>query len=239
MPKNSVSRRLARVEREIAADKPEVKTLDVQLNPLTAAGEQVIYAQGIWNGVAYSTYDLTRGFLQGLENQSGNIDGNYCKLTSMDMRILLENNTGLHPTSQVRLMIVRSPAAQTLAPADVQGQVLEYGNYLTHGPLVNVSPLKRNSTINGGYDVMYDRVHTLNLSTDNPNKSTKYIHFRKKWKKGLELRFSGGGLATALTLEQNRIVLFAMDASNPGVGAVPPAAGVSISFINRLRYSDE
>lgn len=253
MGKNSVSRRLARVEREIAMDKPEVKTLDVLLNPL-APSQQLITTEGIYNGTTYANYDLTRGFVQGLQNDAGNLDGNYCKLTSLDMRILLDNSvrgvnppTGPSVNAQVRLMIVRLPAAETLTPADIQTQVLAYGDPATYGALSNVSPLKRNSTINGGYDVLYDRVHVLtapqDISTPNPGtgsvvKATKYIHFRKKWKKGLTLRFSGGGTTIPLTLEQNRLYLFAMDMTNLS-GVTPPISGCKLSFVSRIRYSDE
>ena len=235
---SSVSKRLARVERELKQDKPEVKTLDVLLNPLTSTGSQAIYSTGINVGTpavpVFGNYDLTRGFIQGLQNTGGNIDGNYCKLTSMDLRIYLKNSRTAAKAAAIRLMVVRVPAAEQLTPADIQTQVLEYGAPSTYGELSNVSPLKRNSTINGGYDVMYDRVHTLSLDTENPVRSTKYIHFRKKWTKGMTLRFSG--VAGALSLEQNRIYLFAMDALNPFSG---PDTGVLLSFINRVRYSDE
>lgn len=248
---SSVAKRLKRVERELEKDKPEVKTLDVLINPLTATGYQSVVAGGIWNGTAAVNYDLTSRFVQGLLNEGGNIDGNYCKLTSIDCRILLDAGvpavvgTTAPPTRQIRLMIVRVPNADTLTPSMIQTQVLEYGAPLTHGKLANVSPLKRNSTINGGYDVMYDRVHLLTSSravvpgaimpTD---KTSKYVHFRKKWKNGLTLRFSGS--AALLTLEQNRIYLFAMEASNPSF--VAPAAGygaATISMVSRIRYSDE
>ena len=236
-PSKAFSKRLAKVERELKADKPEVKTLDHMLNPLTAAGTQFITSAGIYNGVASVNYDLTRGFIQGLQNDDGNIDGNYCKLTSMDLRVQLNcaaTNAGV-PTSRVRLMLVRTPNAETLTPVQIQSQVLEYGDPATYGQLTLVSPLKRNTTINGGYDVMYDRVHTLSSGTANPVNSNKYIHFRKKWKKGLTLRFSG--VAGALALEQNRIYLFAFD---PDASPVAPVTdGTSISFINRIRFSDE
>jgi len=244
MPKRSktFSKRLAKVERELKQDKPEVKTLDHLLNPLAATGTQVIGNAGIYNGTTQVNYDLTRGFIQGLENTGGNIDGNYCKLTSMDLRIYLDNSEvpAARPVSKVRLMLVRTPNAEALTPVQIQEQVLEYGVPATYGQLSLVSPLKRNSTINGGYDVMYDRVHTLTAGTgavagvSNPLGSTKYIHFRKKWKTGMTLRFSG--VAGALALEQNRIYLFAFDPDNPGLG---PTTGCTISFINRLRYSDE
>lgn len=258
MPKRShgkaFSKRLAKVERELKADKPEVKTLDHLLSPLTATGVQIITTSGIYNGVTGVNYDLTRGFLQGLENTGGNIDGNYCKLTSMDLRIYLNNSISpaQAAVARIRLMLVRVPSASTLTPAEIQTQVLEYGDPATYGELCLVSPLKRNTTINGGYDVMYDRVHSLTNATGtvptpdvpagattpsgvfgNPVKSTKYIHFRKKWSKGLTLRFSG--VAGALALEQNRIYLFAMDSNNVS----PPVGGCAISFVNRLRYSDE
>ncbi len=240
---SSVSKRLAKVEREMEKDKPEVKTLDVLINPLTATGVQTINNGGIYNGVANVTYDLTARFVQGLLNTGGNIDGNYCKLTSIDLRVLLTNPVNMNtppPVRQIRLMIIRLPAAEATSPADVQQQVLEYGDPTTYGQLANVSPLKRNSTINGGYDVMYDRVHTLNRpdANFNPNKSTKYIHFRKKWKKGLTLRFSGTG--AALALEQNRIVLFAMEALHPTAAPAPATYGdATISLVSRVRYSDE
>ena len=242
MPKRSktFSKRLAKVERELKQDKPEVKTLDHLLNPLSATGTQVIGNAGIYNGTTQVNYDLTRGFIQGLENTGGNIDGNYCKLISMDLRIYLDNSEvpASRPVAKVRLMLVRTPNAEALTPVQIQEQVLEYGVPATYGQLSLVSPLKRNSTINGGYDVMYDRVHTLTAGSgagsNNPLGSTKKIHFRKKWKSGMTLRFSG--VAGALALEQNRIYLFAFDPDNPGLG---PTTGCTISFINRLRYSDE
>ena len=237
MGKKGFSKRLAKVESQLQQDKPEVKTLDVLLSPLAASGIQSIQAEGIYNGTTSINYDLTRGFVQGLLNTGGNIDGNYCKLTSMDLRILLQNRTSATTgvkVRKIRLMIVRVPNASVLTPVDIQQQVLEYGTPATYGQLVNVSPLKRNSTINGGYDVMMDKIISLNDQAINPNKSDAYIHFRKKWTKGLTLRFSGA--AGALTLEQNRIYLFAMDAQNPIAAG---AGGAGISFVNRLRYSDE
>lgn len=241
---SSVSKRLAKVEREMEKDKPEVKTLDVLINPLTATGVQSITNGGIYNGVANINYDLTSRFIQGLLNTGGNIDGNYCKLTSLDLRVLLTyptNGVATYPAvRQIRFMIVRLPAGEQLTPADIQAQVLEYGDPVTYGQLANVSSLKRNTTINGGYDVMYDRVHTLNNPATgfNPNKSTKFIHFRKKWKKGLTLRFSGSG--AALALEQNRILLFAVEALHLGAVPVPATYGeATISLVSRIRYSDE
>lgn len=238
----SVSRRLSKLERANEMDKPEVKTLDVILNPLTATGLQYIFAEGISDATASTpvprNYDLTRGFIQGLQNTGGNIDGNYCKLTSIDLKVLIQNTSlgAVVPVRKVRFMIVRVPAGTTLNPDDIQTQVLEYGTPTTYGQLVNCSPLKRNSDINGGYDVMLDKLITLNDVAINPNKSTSYIHYRKKWTKGLTLRFSGSG--AGLSLEQNRIYLFAMDAENPfGAGLTPQ--GATISFISRIRYSDE
>lgn len=244
----SLERRIKKVESEMKKDKPEVKTIDILLNPLTATGIQSISSWGIWNGLAYTNYDLTRGFVQGLENSGGNIDGNYCKLTSMDLRVLFQ-----FPASQatpayrkIRFIIVRTPDGSLLTPTEVKEQVLEYGEPFTHGELTMVSPLKRNTTINGGYDVMYDHVHILTnpgvsgaaSNTNNPEKSTKYIHFHKKWKKGLTLRFSG--VANNLLLEQNRIQLFAMGSNYQGVvTSAPVATSVNISFISRIRYSDE
>ncbi len=253
---SSVAKRLKRVERELEKDKPEVKTLDVLINPLTATGIQSVVNGGIWNGTTSVNYDLTSRFVQGLLNEGVNIDGNYCKLTSIDCRVLLDcgevsivGNTP-PPTRLVRLMIVRVPNADTLTPATIQSQVLEYGTPATYGQLANVSPLKRNSTINGGYDVMYDRVYLLTTATrasstsaaptsfSPSGKTQKYVHFRKKWKNGLTLRFSGSG--AGLVLEQNRIYLFAMDAANPAP-ALPDAAhgAASISMVSRIRYSDE
>ena len=253
---SSVAKRLKRVERELEKDKPEVKTLDVLINPLTALGYQVITAGGIWNGTTAVNYDLTSRFVQGLLNEGGNIDGNYCKLTSMDCRILLDagdsNTAGTAPppVRQIRLMIVRVPNADTLTPQMIQTQVLEYGAPTTYGKLANVSPLKRNSTINGGYDVMYDRVHLLTTSStaasvaaapwilQPSSKTQKYVHFRKKWKRGLTLRFSGSG--AGLVLEQNRIYLFAMEANNPSVVAPAITWGAAeLSMVSRIRYSDE
>ncbi len=248
---SSVAKRLKRVERELEKDKPEVKTLDVLINPLTATGYQAVTNGGIWNGTTSVNYDLTSRFVQGLLNEGGNIDGNYCKLTSIDCRILLDAGSSTFtgasppPTRRIRMMIVRVPNADTLTPADVQSQVLEYGTPATYGELASVSPLKRNSTINGGYDVMYDRVHLLTSANGSAataiqptSKTQKYVHFRKKWKNGLTLRFSGSG--AGLVLEQNRLYLFAFAPSNPQAGA--PAANwgaATISMVSRIRYSDE
>ena len=123
-------------------------------------------------------------------------------------------------------MIVRVPNASILTPVDIQQQVLEYGTPTTYGQLVNVSPLKRNSTINGGYDVMMDKIVRLTNNVINPNKSSAYIHFKKKWNKGMTLRFSG--VAGTLTLEQNRIYLFAMDALTALAVELPTCRFVSI-----------
>ena len=114
-PSKAFSKRLAKVERELKADKPEVKTLDALINPLTS-NPQYIGQDGIYNGVASVNYDLTRGFVQGLQNDDGNIDGNYCKLTSMDLRMYLRNANSTDPVSRVRLMIVRTPNAEALTP---------------------------------------------------------------------------------------------------------------------------
>ena len=244
----SLERRLNKVEAEMKKDKPEVKTIDILLNPLTATGVQSISSWGIWNGVGYGNYDLTRGFIQGLQNTGGNIDGNYCKLTSMDLRVLFQYpaDTAGPAYRKIRFIIVRTPDGTLLTPEGVKNQVLEYGEPQTYGDLTTVSPLKRNTTINGGYDVMYDRVHILTCpgvsgaasNTNNPEKSTKYIHFHKKWKKGLTLRFSG--VANNLLLEQNRIHLFAMGSDYQGiVTSAPVASSINISFISRIRYSDE
>ena len=244
----SLEKRIKKVESELKKDKPEVKTIDILLNPLTATGVQSISSWGIWNGMGYSNYDLTRGFVQGLQNTGGNIDGNYCKLTSMDLRVLFQFPSGVSPVPyrKIRFIIVRTPDGTLLTPAGVKDQVLEYGEPQTHGSLTMVSPLKRNTTINGGYDVMYDRVHILTspgvdgaaTNALNPEKSTKYIHFHKKWKKGLTLRFSG--VANNLILEQNRIHLFAMGSQYQGVvTSASVATSVNISFISRIRYSDE
>lgn len=239
MGKSAINKRLAKVEAELKKDKPEVKTIDVLLSPLTVSGTQLIWASGIDNGTDKVNYDLTDGFIQGLLNTGGNIEGNYCKLTSMDLRIQLQNVANATGTTQpsravrkVRLIIFRLPNASVITPAIVQTEILEYGAPGVYGQLCNVSPLKRNSTINGGYDIMLDKTIMLNDQTLNPNKSTKYIHYKKTWKKGLQLRFSGSG--AGLNLEQNRIYLFAMDSDNR-MGQ----PGVHISFINRIRYSDE
>lgn len=232
---SSNSKRIAKIEKEMKKDEPEVKTLDVLLDPI-GTGSQFITSLGITNGTALVNYDLTNGFVQGLLNTGGNIDGNYCKLTSLDMRILLNFGSGYAPNNaRVRLMIIRIPAGTALTPVDVQRQVLEYGTVATYGKLSLVSPWKRNTSINGGYDVMYDKTHFLTNPNQDyaPQKAQVLIHFKKKWATGLTLRFSG----PPLTLEQNRIVLFAMDPSN--TGGVGVTTGVTISFINRIRYSDE
>lgn len=241
--KNSIKKRVDQLERDAKKDKPETKTLDVLLNPIGPVNYQGIYSAGIQVSGAvpvgvYANYDLTRGFLQGLQNDDGNIDGNYCKLLQLDIRILL-NNVGLAAgpgLRRVRLMMIMIPAASLLTPVDVQNQVLAYGDPAIYGPLAYCSPLKRNTTINGGYDVWHDSVYTLTNAQKDfaPQNSSKVIRIKKKFTKGLELRFSG--VAGALALEQNRIFLFAYDPTNNYNPAAPDA--VALSFISRIRYSD-
>jgi len=164
------------------------------------------------------------------------LEGNYCKLTSMDLRIMLENVNHPNNYSRIRVMVIRLPNASNLSSNDVFNQVLEYGLPATYNKKSYCSPLKRNSNINGGYDVMYDKLVHLSApgATYAPQNAIKFLRVKKKWKKGLDLRFSGSG--GALSLERNRIYLFAYD-----IDVTPTGVGGSskISFISRMKYLDE
>ena len=231
-----VRKELRKVQQELNKTKPETKVLDIFNTDLNG---QYIGQKGIFQTTSFETVDLTGKFVQGLENIAGNIEGNYCKLTSMDLRVQLINVNSANTVDRVRLMLIRIPAGSTLSSADVAQQVLEYGDVTTNGQRSLVSPYKMNSAIAGGYDVMYDKVHYLTSQTATyaPEKAMKYVRIKKEWKKGLELRFEGGGTA-ALTCKQNRIFLYAFDPIAPA-GPIPPVAGSKITWVSRLRYLDE
>lgn len=229
---NTLAKKVKKLEKQFKLVEPETKisdTLNVAGNgdPITIAGP--------YNGFTNLAYDITGKFIQGVQNMS-QIEGNYLKLTSMDLRIMLENVD--HPSnySKIRLMVVRLPNADTLGVNDFFNQILEYGLPGTYNKKSYCSPYKLNSTINGGYEVMYDKVLDLSApgATYAPQNAIKFIRIKKKWKNGLELRFSGS--QNALALEKNRIYLFAYDIDVVADGT----GGCSrISFINRMRYMDE
>ena len=230
--KASLAKKVARIEQTLKKEKPEVKSADV-LND--DGNGDPITIDGPYNGIGNAPYDITGDFIQGVQNMS-QLEGNYCKITSMDLRIMLENVN--HPSnySRIRLMVVRLPNAPNLSYQDVFQQILEYGTPQTYNKKSYVSPLKRNTNINGGYDVMYDRLHHLSApgASYAPQNAIKFIRIKKKWKKGLDLRFSGS--QNSLSLEKNRIYLFAYD-----IDVAPNGVGGSsrISYISRMKYLDE
>lgn len=230
--KTTLAKKVAKIEETLKKEKPETKSTDV----LNVDGQgDPITIDGPYNGVGNAPYDITGKFIQGVQNMS-QLEGNYCKLTSMDLRIMLENVN--HPSnySRIRLMVIRVPNAPNLSSQDVFEQVLEYGNPNNYNKKSYVSPLKKNSNINGGYDVMYDKLHHLSApgATYAPQNAIKFIRIKKKWKKGLDLRFSGS--QTSLSLEKNRIYLFAydIDVAPTGVGGCS-----RLSYISRMKYLDE
>ena len=228
----TLAKKVAKLEETLKKEKPEAKSTDV-LN-VDGNGDPITI-NGPYNGVGNAPYDITGKFIQGVQNMS-QLEGNYCKLTSMDLRIMLENVN--HPSnySRIRLMVVRLPNAPNLSYQDVFQQILEYGTPQTYNKKSYVSPLKRNTNINGGYDVMYDRLHHLSApgASYAPQNAIKFIRIKKKWKKGLDLRFSGS--QNSLSLEKNRIYLFAYD-----IDVAPNGVGGSsrISYISRMKYLDE
>lgn len=230
--KSSLAKQVAEIKKTLAVQKPETKTVDVE--SVSGAGDAITIA-GPYNGVTNAPYDLTDGFIQGVQNQ-GQIEGNYCKLTSMDLRVLIDNVDHPSATAKIRLMLVRIPNAEVLSMTTLLEQVLEYGNPATHNQKSYCSPYKRNTTINGGYDVLYDKVMnvTSKSATYAPQNAIKFIRIKKSWKNGLDLRFSG--TASSLTLEQNRLYLFAFDGDVVPNGS---AGSCNISFVNRLKYMDE
>lgn len=228
----TLAKKVAKIEETLKKEKPETKSTDV----LNVDGQgDPITINGPYNGVGNAPYDITGKFIQGVQNMS-QLEGNYCKLTSMDLRIMLENVN--HPSnySRIRLMVIRLPNAGNLSYQDVFDQVLEYGAPGTYNKKSYVSPLKKNSNINGGYDVMHDKLYHLSApgATYAPQNAIKFIRIKKKWKKGLDLRFSGS--QNALSLEKNRIYLFAYD-----IDVAPNGVGGSsrISYISRMKYLDE
>ena len=230
--KASLAKKVARIEQTLKKEKPEVKSADV-LND--DGNGDPITIDGPYNGIGNAPYDITGDFIQGVQNMS-QLEGNYCKITSMDLRIMLENVN--HPSnySRIRLMVIRVPNAGNLSSADIFRQVLEYGLPATYNKKTYCSPYKRNSNINGGYDVMYDKLVHLSApqATYAPQNAIKFLRFKKKWKNGLDLRFSGSG--ASLSLERNRIYLFAydIDVTPTGVGGCS-----KMSFISRMKYLDE
>lgn len=233
---SSVSRsEFNKLKKEVNQNKTETKVLDIISQNLDG---QYIGQKGMWNGASFEVVELTRGFSQGLLNTDGNIDGNYCMLRSMDLRIQMINVNSANTVDRIRLMLIRIPSGSDLTAADVQQQILAYGDVASYGQRSLVSPYKMNTEIVGGYDVMYDKVHYLTSQTATyaPQDAYKYVRIKKEWKNGLELRFDG--TPGALVAKQNRLFLFAFDPIAPA-GPIPPVAGSKINFVNRIRYTDE
>lgn len=230
--KNSLAKKVAKIEETLKRERPEVKSVDT-LN-VDGNGDPITIA-GPYNGVGNAPYDITGSFLQGVQNMS-QLEGNYCRLISMDLRMMIENRNHPGNFSRIRIMIIKVPNAGNLSSQDIFNHVLEYGDPVVYNHKTYSSPYKRNSNINGGYEVMYDKLLHVAApgATYAPQDAVKYLRFRKKWKKGLELRFSGS--QNALSLEKNRIYLFAYD-----INVTPTGQGGSsrLSFINRMRYLDE
>lgn len=233
---NALRKEVNALKRKAELDEPETKVSDTFSS---LVGGDYITNKGIWVNPNSGAIDLTRTFVQGLLQTGGNIEGNYCKIKSMDLRLQLINENAVDTVSRVRVLMVRAPGGQQLSAADILTQVLEYGNGPTYGQKAYCSPYKMNSTIAGGYDVMMDKMCYLTSQTATyaPERAFKYIRFKKSWKKGLELRFSG--TANALTLEKNRIYLIAFDVGAIDTSPVSPTQGSKISFVNRIRYVDQ
>lgn len=227
----ALAKRVQKLEQERKKAKPETKTVDVAS---TDSSGDAITVAGPYNGTTNIAYDLTHGFIQGVQNQ-GQLEGNYCKLTSMDLRIMIDNVDHPSGTAKIRLMVVKIHNGQTVSISDLLSQVLEYSPSAANQKAY-VSPLKRNSTINGGYKVLYDKCLNVSSKTATyaPQNAIKFLTFKKKWKKGLPLRFSG--VTNSLDLEQNRIYLFAFDNDVVPNGS---AGSCNLSFVNRIRYMDE
>ena len=230
--RSSLAREVAKIKQTLEKEKPETKSTDIL--SVDGNGDPVTIA-GPYNGIGNAPYDITGKFIQGVQNMS-QLEGNYCKLLSMDLRIMLENVN--HPSnySRIRLMVIRIPNAVNISSNDVFNQILEYGLPATYNKKSYCSPYKKNSNINGGYDIMYDKLVHLSApgATYAPQNAIKFLRVKKTWKKGLELRFSGS--QAALSLEKNRIYLFAYD-----IDVTPTGVGGSskISFISRMKYFDE
>lgn len=231
-----LAREVKALKAKVKLDEPETKVSD-SFNVLKDG--DYITNKGIYQAPQSGAIDLTKTFIQGLQSTGGNIEGNYCKVKSMDLRIQLINKNALDTVSRVRLMLVRVPSGQILTGADIQNQVLEYGNPGSFGQVSYCSPYKMNSEITGGYDVMMDKMVYLTSQTATyaPQGAYKYIRFKKSWKNGLELRFSG--ITNSLVLKQNRMYLFAFDEGNADTSPTAPAQGSAITFVNRIRYVDE
>ena len=233
---NALRKEVNALKKKAELDEPETKVSDTLSDLIDG---DYITNKGIWVNPNSGAIDLTRTFVQGLLQTGGNIEGNYCKIKSMDLRLQLINKNAVDTVSRVRVLMVRAPGGQQLSAADIATQVLEYGNGPTYGQKAYCSPYKMNSTIAGGYDVMMDKMCYLTSQTATyaPERAFKYIRFKKTWKKGLELRFSG--TANSLTLEKNRIYLFAFDTGAIDTSPVAPTSGSKISFVNRIRYVDQ
>ena len=230
--KASLAKKVAKIEQTLKREKPEVKSSDVLStdgngDPITIAGPFL--------NPGNAPYDITGKFIQGVQNMS-QLEGNYCKLTNMDLRIMLENVNHPGNYSRIRVMVVRLPNADTISSTTFFNQILEYGLPATYNKKTYCSPYKRNTTINGGYEVMYDKLVHLSApgATYAPQNAIKFLRVKKKWKNGLELRFSGS--QNSLSLEKNRIYLFAYD-----IDVAPNGVGGSskISFISRMKYLDD
>lgn len=228
----TLAKKVAKIEETLKKEKPESKSTDV-VN-IDGNGDPITIA-GPYNGVGNAPYDITGKFIQGVQNMS-QLEGNYCKLTSMDLRIMLENVN--HPSnySRIRVMVIRLPNAVNLSSTEIFQQVLEYGLPQTYNKKSYCSPKKRNSNINGGYDVMYDKLVHLSApgATYAPQNAIRFLRVKKTWKNGLLLRFSGA--QNALSLEKNRIYLFAYD-----IDVAPNGTGgcSRMSFVSRMKYLDE
>lgn len=232
----SLRKEVEQLKNKVELDEPETKVSD---NQSPTIGGCYVTNKGIYVTPNSTAIDLTETFAQGLLSTGGNIEGNYCKVKSMDLRLQLINYNAVDTVSRVRVMLVRTPSGQTLSPADILSQVLAYGNGPTNGQNAYCSPYKMNSSITGGYDVMMDKMCYLTSQTAAyaPQHAFKYIRFKKSWKKGLELRFAG--TASSLVLKNNRIYLFAFDVGAIDTSPIAPTSGSKISWINRIRYVDE
>ena len=233
---NALRKEVNALKNKVQLDEPETKVSDTFSS---LSDGDYITDKGIYVAPNSDAIDLTRTFVQGLLQTGGNIEGNYCKIKSMDLRLQLINKNAVDTVSRVRVLMVRAPGGQQLSASDILTQVLEYGAGPVYGQKAYVSPYKMNSTIAGGYDVMMDKMCylTSQTATYSPNGAYKYIRFKKSWKKGLELRFSG--TANSLTLEKNRIYLIAFDVGAPDTSPLAPTSGSKISWVNRIRFVDE
>ena len=80
----TLAKKVAKLEETLKKEKPEAKSTDV-LN-VDGNGDPITI-NGPYNGVGNAPYDITGKFIQGVQNMS-QLEGNYCKLTSMDFRFI-------------------------------------------------------------------------------------------------------------------------------------------------------